>query len=182
VKRLMKDFVSIFNCMWYRDFPAPRDEYVARSNWTIHIGVIIRECADLLGFHAAFESGNRTDAVIHRRGGTPVANIEWEWIQPFREKVNEVEKLLAGSADVEFSVFISYADERYLSQSLEKVESIWTRAETPLILFLITFEQDGKHRRFCELVTYLFANGGYKKLRAQPALPWEVSGSKWEAA
>ena len=159
------------NCMWYRGFPAPREQYVARSNWTIHVGVVIRECADLLGLHAAFESGNRTDAVIYRASGPRVANVEWEWIQPFREKVNEVEKLLEGSGQVEFSVFISYADKRHLGQSLEKVESIWSQADTPLLLFLVTFEVNGKNRHFCELQTYLFSKGRYKKLREQGSMP-----------
>lgn len=180
VKRLTRDFIAIFNGFWYRDFPAPRQKYVARSNWTIHLGLVIRECADLLGYYASFESGNRTDAVIHDRNDKLIANVEWEWIQPFREKVNEIEKLVNSSHLVNFSVFISYCDYRFLKQSLERVDTIWAEAETPLVLFLVMFEQRKKERNFCELVTYYFWNGKYKKLRSQPALPWEVPNSKWQ--
>lgn len=180
MKRLHRDFIALFNALWYRNFPAPKGGYVSRANWTIHLGLVVRECADLLGYYSSFESGNRTDAVIHNSEGRKIANIEWEWIQPFREKVNEIEKLSNDSDSVEFSVFISYCDYRYLEKSLDKVEVIWTFPETPLVLFLVMFEQVGKNRHFCELVTYYFWNGKYKKLRKQPALPWEVEGSKWK--
>lgn len=180
MKRLTRDFIGLFNALWYRDFPAPKEKYVARANWTIHLGVVIRECADLLGYYSSFESGNRTDAVIHDSEDRIVANIEWEWIQPFREKVNEIEKLSIRSEFAKFSVFISYCDYRYLTQSLKRVEVLWAVPETPLVLFLIMFKQVGKNRHFCELVTYYFWNGRYKKLRTQPALPWEVKGSKWK--
>jgi hypothetical protein len=179
MKRLHRDLVTLFNCLWYRDFPAQREKYIARANWTIHIGVVIRECADLLGYHAAFES-HRTDAIILNGHDEPVVNVEWEWDQPFRKKVNEIEKLLKASKGVELSVFVSYADRRYLENSLKRVESTWSKATTPLLLFLIVFKRDKGDRDFRKLVTYRFYKGKRKRLRSQPALPWEVSGARWK--
>ncbi|MEE8413762.1 MAG: hypothetical protein V3R96_04355, partial [Dehalococcoidales bacterium] len=74
-----EDFATLFQYCWYRDFPIdPVSTGAKRADWTIHIGVVVRSVADLIGYVARFESGGRTDAVLRSRNGNEFA-IEWEW-------------------------------------------------------------------------------------------------------
>ena len=74
-----EDFATLFQYFWHRDFPIdPKAVGAKRTDWTIHIGVIVRNIADLMGLVARFETGGRTDAVLRSTEGDEVA-IEWEW-------------------------------------------------------------------------------------------------------
>lgn len=50
MKRVERDFITLFNCLWYRDFPVSEAHAIAgRADWTIHLGLVVRQCATLLG-------------------------------------------------------------------------------------------------------------------------------------
>jgi len=182
MKRIERDFICLFNSLWYQDFPVTEnDPPVNRSNWTIHIGLVIRQCAKLLGAHAFFEQGNRTDAVI-RYPEEPqqiLTNVEWEWTAAHQPRVNELDKLREESGIPYFSTFISYSRKEHLAEVLQRAETIWQDAEKPLIFFIVTYSMNGRNRYFEELQTYFFSNNRFKKIRSQPALPWMVRRSKY---
>ena len=74
-----QDFATLFQYLWYRDFPI--DEIARggkRSDWTIHVGIVVRNVADLMGLATRFESGGRKDAILRSMAGDEIA-IEWEW-------------------------------------------------------------------------------------------------------
>ena len=171
------DFIAFFNALWYQDFPVLPDDSIGRANWTIHIGVCVRRCADLLGWRALFEEGKRTDAVIKDADGAVRIAMEWEWIQAFRESVNEIEKLRDGAHDL--SAFFTYSREDHHEKNMERIQALWT-TEKPLVLFVITFTNP-KSRHFHKLQTYRVVSGRATLVRQQPALPWEVQGSRWAA-
>jgi hypothetical protein len=66
MKDIARDFTTLFNVVWYRDFPLEYGvrELGRRAEWTTHIAVCVRSAADLLGYFTHFEAGTRTDAVI----------------------------------------------------------------------------------------------------------------------
>ena len=49
-----------------------------RADWTIHIGVVVRSIADLMGLVTRFERGGRQDAILRSTEGDEIA-LEWEW-------------------------------------------------------------------------------------------------------
>lgn len=182
MKRIERDFITLFNCLWYQDFPVVEtDEGVNRANWTIHLGLVVRQCAKLLGARAYFEQGGRTDAILRFPEGQGLSNVEWEWTESHKEKVNEVHKLLEKSDSAAFSTFISYSKLNNLPDALNRANEIWSEAKKPLVFFVITYELNGRNRRFLDLQTYFFSKGKYKKVRSQPALPWEVNRSKFNS-
>jgi hypothetical protein len=76
--RIAQDFSTLFNVLWYRDFPLVHEvkESGRRAEWTTHIAICVRSAADLLGYFTHFEAGTRTDAVIKDAEGNAVANVE----------------------------------------------------------------------------------------------------------
>jgi hypothetical protein len=65
-----EDFATLFQYFWYRDFPIDQISTGAkRTDWTIHIGIVVRNVADLMGLATRFESGGRKDAVLRSRDG-----------------------------------------------------------------------------------------------------------------
>ncbi len=85
-----EDFATLFQYFWHRDFPIDEISIGAkRADWTIHIGVVVRNIADLMGLVTRFERGGRKDAVLRSANGDEVA-IEWEWGGVWG---NELEKL-----------------------------------------------------------------------------------------
>jgi len=73
-----EDFATLFKYFWHRDFPmGERAIGARRADWTIHIGVIVRNIGDLLGLATRFERGGRKDAVLRSLDGDEVA-VEWE--------------------------------------------------------------------------------------------------------
>ena len=183
INNRINDFVSLFNAFWYRDFPLSENYKIlgTRAEWTTHIGIVVRSCADLLGLFTHFESGIRTDAIIRDNQGYDVAHIEWEWMQPFRIEVNEVKKLYKQRKDTEFSVFVSYSRRSNHEENLQIVQKQWKNSAQPLLAFLVTFDFKDNRRWFFNLETYMFQNGRRKKLRSQPALPWDVEGTRWQS-
>ena len=63
IPRKVKDFATLFNYLWYQNFPLTPEykEFLRRANWTIHIGVVIRSCADLMGYFTGFVEGKRNE-------------------------------------------------------------------------------------------------------------------------
>lgn len=182
----INDFISLFNAFWYRDFPLS-ESYKAlgsRAEWTTHIGSCVKSCADMLGYFTYFESGIRTDAVIKDNIGNDIAHIEWEWWQPHTKKVNEIKKLFSKKRHTKFSVFFSYSSQndenKTHNKNLKSIQKQWGKSPYPLIVFLITFIQGNSTRWFNELETYLVKDGKIKKVRTQPALPWDKIGTRWE--
>lgn len=182
MKRIVRDFVTLFNVLWYRDFPmVANGQLLGPANWTRHIGICVRSTADLMGYFTDFEAVNRIDAVIRDADRSPVAHIEWEWTQPFREKANELEKLRAACESVDFSVLVTYSRDENHEQNLERVREVWGDCNKPLILFLVRFAYS-KGRHFSTLETYIVRGGipgVIRAIRRQPAVPWKVIGTRW---
>lgn len=185
-ENLMYDFITLFNAFWYRDFPLSESykQRGSRAEWTTHIGSCVKSCADMLGYFTYFESGIRTDAIIRDNLENDIIHAEWEWWQPHFDKVNEIKKLFSEKRHAKFSVFFSYSrqdDGKGMhDKNLKSIQKQWKNSPYPLVVFLITFSVTKKRRNFKELETYLVQNGKIKKVRSQPALPWEVKGSRWE--
>lgn len=178
MKRVERDFITLFNCLWYRDFPVSEVHAIAgRADWTIHLGLVVRQCATLLGARALFEQGGRTDAVIRYSDTDTLSFVEWEWTRAHTE-INKFTKLLKKTDSAVFQTFIGYSRVTDLKVTIEQISKRWQTANKPLIAFLITYEISGRKRRFKELQTYMFAKSKYKKIRSQPALPWEVNQAK----
>ena len=182
MKRITRDFITLYNKIWYRDFPLSENhkDIGSRAEWTTHIGICVRSCADLMGYFTHFEQGNRTDAVIRDNQGNDIAHIEWEWHQAFTEKVNEIQKLYKSRKECEFSIFISYSRDDHHEKNMAAIKRQWRKSSEPLIVILVTFEHEKRIRWFNKMETYYFQNGNFKKVRTQPALPWDVKGSRWE--
>lgn len=182
MKRLERDVVALFNALWYRDFPLSEGhrQVGSRAEWTTHIGICIRSISDLMGYFTHFEGGIRTDAVIKDNRGECIANVEWEWKQPFQESVNEIEKLYSCRDDAQVSIFIGYSRDNMHEQNMDRIAKLWPCSKKTLVVFLITYEYQGGRRIFDTLDTYLFKGGKYRRNRSQPALPWHVPGTRWE--
>ncbi|MCU1759302.1 hypothetical protein NTD84_06160 [Pseudomonas sp. 14P_8.1_Bac3] len=179
MKRIERDFITLFNCLWYEDFPVVEGGYTNPADWTIHIGHTIKKCAKLLGARAGFEQGGRTDAVLKFPDGNILSNVEWEWIEAHKDAVGEIEKLLRNHELAAFSTFISYSAEKSLPSTIEKAANLWRSAGRPLIFFVVTFEMSSGNRWFQELKTYVFENDSHRLHRSQPALPWDFASSKY---
>ncbi|EQB0441292.1 hypothetical protein ACYAE2_002304 [Pseudomonas aeruginosa] len=175
MKRIERDFIALFNCLWHRDFPVSIDEPIAsRSDWTIHLGLIVRQSATLLGARALFEFGGRTDAVLRYPGGEYLTFVEWEWVQA-HSGINEFKKLKDRADQAVFQTFIGYTRLDTLQKTLSAIESEWSQCAKPLLAFIITYTVAGRKRCFESLDTYYFARGKYRRVRRQPALPWMVN-------
>ncbi len=183
MKRITRDFITLYNKFWYRDFPLSENHknIGSRAEWTTHIGICVRSCADLMGYFTHFEQGNRTDAVIRDNKGYDIAHIEWEWKQAFTEKVNEIEKLYKARKETKFSVFISYSRNDHHEKNLAAIKKQWKKSKEPLVAILVRFDHESKIRWFDNMETYHLQNGKINKVRNQPALPWEIVGSRWES-
>lgn len=182
MKRRERDLIALFNSLWYRDFPVtPKHEELGRrAVWTTHIASIVKQCADLMGFFTCFESGGRTDAVIQTADRKTWAKVEWEWAQPRLEQVNEIQKLADAANDAELLVFIGYSREEHHLENLERIAFQWKDVATPLLVFLVQFQFHKGRRHFTYLRTYYVRNGKWRLLRKQPALPWNVAGTRWQ--
>ena len=174
--------MTLFNVLWYRDFPLTKEhkETGSRAEWTTHMGICARTASDLLGYFTYFEHGNRTDAVIKDNNENVIANLEWEWREPrFRDKVNEIKQLYEAKENCEFSVFISYSDNRYYEENIASVKEQWGDSPQPLVLVIIRFDIK-RSRVFDIMETHHIQNGKSKKIRSQSALPWHAKGKRWE--
>jgi hypothetical protein len=187
MNRRDRDFVSLYNALWYRDFPVTpsRQDINRRALWTTHIATTVKQAADLLGLFTCFETGGKTDAVVEEATGRKWAKIEWEWIQPHAEGVNEIDKLASSVDEADTFIFIGYSRSDEPSHSdlnIAKILQTWGSIEKPLIAILVTFSRVQGKRRFETLQTHVFQRGRHRILREQPALPWEATGTKWAVA
>lgn len=179
-----RDFVALYNALWYRDFPVTpsRTDINRRALWTTHIASTVKQCADLLGLFTCFETGGKTDAVIEDAGGHKWAKIEWEWLQPHSDNVDEIYKLASAADEADTFIFIGYsrADEPgHSCMNIAKVVNSWGKINKPLLCFLVTFSRQHGRRKFETLETHLVQRGKHRLLRQQPALPWETHRTKW---
>jgi len=185
MKRRPRDFVSLFNAFWYRDFPITPDriDISRRALWTTHIASTVKQAADHLGLYTCFETGGKTDAVIQDSNSKAWAKVEWEWSQPRSEKVNEIQKLALAKDDADVFIFISYSrtDNNSHKSNLDAIAQQWKDISKPLLVFLVTFSYSKKRRHFEQIQTHLFGANNHKMLRKQEALPWDVLGTKWNA-
>ena len=183
-----EDFATLFQYFWHRDFPIDETATGAkRTDWTIHIGVIVRNIADLMGMVTRFESGGRKDAVLRSFEGDEIA-VEWEW---GGARGNELEKLKdhrVWSRDklvdrvLRYAVFITYTDTADMTEVYDYVGRTWQGSRWPLLLILLDVEKSRRFssgRRFKDIHLSIFDPSGRKDLREVPAFPWKIGGSRW---
>ena len=186
-----EDFATLFQYLWHRDFPIdPGATGARRADWTIHIGVVVRAIADLMGLVPRFERGGRKDAILRSTEGDEVA-VEWEWGGVWGNN-NEVEKLKchvvwrpkdAEERPLAYGVLITYTHEANLGKVQKNVSKRWRGANWPLLLILIVVEESKRFssgKGFKRMHSMLFSESGtVEALRESPAKPWSVPGSRW---
>ena len=183
----IEDFATLFQYFWYRDFPIDQKSKGAhRVDWTIHIGVVVRNVADLMGLVTRFEAGGRKDAVLRSADGDEVA-IEWEWGGDWDKelkKLKEHKKLWPKNKEgLKYAVLITYTDN--IDNSHKRAEAEWKDARWPLLLILIKVNEVPRkeltsRRKFEEIQMFQFDNNKPGELlRTIPALPWNVRGTRW---
>ena len=186
-----KDFATLFQYFWHRDFPMDQKSTGARrSDWTIHIGIVVRNIADLMGFVTRFESGKRKDAVLRSTEGDEIA-IEWEWSGVLGEKANELQKLKLHKAwssnkgikrSLKYAVLITYTHTYNIERVYEHVLKKWENAPYPLLLILIDVEESPiffSGVEFKNMQMSIFSKGKRTDLRVAPAFPWSVPKTRW---
>jgi len=169
-----------------------------RIDWTIHIGIVVRTIADLMGLVTRFEYGGRTDAVLRSTEGDEIA-VEWEWggvrgdesenlrDHPVRNVEEGKERLFR------YGVLITYTHTPSIEWAYSHVMEVWNErnggkgARWPLLLILIDVV-DSKlpmGRDFNNMNMFIFdasvaASGQTKQpFRVAPAFPWNVTCSRW---
>jgi len=186
----IEDFATLFQYFWHRDFPIDQKSTGARrSDWTIHIGIVVRNIADLMGFVTRFESGKRKDAVM-RNTEQDVIALEWEWEGVFG-KANELKKLKLhkvwskdkGSTRLlKYAVLITYTHTPNIEKVYNHVIEEWQGAPWPLLLILIDLEESSRftsHKEFKHIQMSVFNKGKLTEPRVAPAFPWKVYGTRW---
>jgi hypothetical protein len=158
-----------------------------RSDWTIHIGMIVRQIADLMGMYARFESGHRKDAVLRSGQGDEIA-VEWEWNGVWGNELKKLTEHLTWSPDknngrlLKYAVLISYTHTPNIEKVYAYVGQEWAGAKWPLLLILIDLEESKKfssRKEFKNLNMSVFESDRQRKLRESPAFPWNVPSSRW---
>jgi len=185
-----EDFATLFQYFWHRDFPMDqRSTGARRTDWTIHIGVVIRSIADLMGLVTRFERGGRKDAVQRSTEGDEVA-IEWEWGGVWGNELEKLKHHKVWSKDksmerlLKYAVFITYTHTPNIQKVYDHVMNEWKGAPWPLLLILIDLEESRKfssHKEFKNIQMSVFDAGRRRDLRVIPAFPWNVEGSRWHA-
>jgi hypothetical protein len=184
------DFAALFQYFWYRDFPMDAKKAIGagRVDWTIHIGVVVRNISDLMGLVTRFERGGRKDAILRSTDGDEVA-IEWEWGGVWR--ANELEKLKChrvwskdkGSERLlKYAVLITYTHTPNIGKVYKHVKKEWEGAQWPLLLILIDLIESKKYpmgKEFKNIQMSAFHKGERREIRSAPAFPWEVAGTRW---
>ncbi|MDP2779777.1 hypothetical protein [Devosia sp.] len=179
----INDFTTLFNMLWYRDFPVVLGsiEFAKRADWTTHIASTVRQVASISGLFSCFESGGRTDAELQFADRSVWAKLEWEWDEPRQDNVREITKLAGAAYACEFCVYIGYSQTKYLDDNLAKIVAEWAGVPKPLLVILVTFDLEGEWRYFDRLQTYRIDTIGAELVRDQPALPWCVPNSRWQS-
>jgi len=174
-----EDFATLFQYFWHRDFPIDQKATGARRvDWTIHIGIVVRNIADLMGLVTRFERGGRKDAVLRSTDGDEVA-IEWEWGGVWG---NELEKLRlhevwskdkASKRLLEYTVLITYTHTPNIEKVYSHVTKEWEGAQWPLLLILIDLEESKKFfsgKEFKNIQMSVFDRNGRRELRSADRL------------
>lgn len=183
------DFATLFQYQWYQDFPiGGRAIGAQRSDWTIHIGIIVRRIADLMGLWARFESGNRTDAVLRSGEGDEIA-VEWEWDGVWGNELSKLKtyEVFSQQKDsprpLRYGVLITYTHTPNIEQVYEHVKNEWEGASCNLLLVLIDLEESKEFfsgKDFKNVNMSIFDRTGQQTmLRSAPAFPWNVKSSRW---
>ena len=183
-----EDFATLFQYFWHRDFPMDQKSTGARrSDWTIHIGIVVRNIADLMGFVTRFESGKRKDAVM-RNTEQDVVALEWEWEGVWGNELKKLREHKLWSYDknrervLEYAVLITYTHTYNIDKVYERVLNEWKGASYPLLLVLIDIEESKKffsHKEFKNIQMSVFYRGKRVELRSAPAFPWKVPKTRW---
>lgn len=183
------DFSTLFKYFWHRDFPTDNKLAVGarRVDWTIHIGIIVRSIADLMGLTTRFERGGRKDALLRSGEGDEIA-VEWEWNGV---RGNELRKLKNHKAwaplkfrpkSLRFAALVSYAETSDFFASRDHVEKMWAGAQWPLLLILVTFDITKKYRTrrdFSIMNFFVYEPSGVRELGSVPATPWNLEATRW---
>lgn len=169
------------------DFPIDEISVGAkRADWTIHIGIIVRNIADLMGLVTRFERGGRKDAVLRSADGDEVA-IEWEWGGVWGNELDKLRCHKVWSKDkkkenLRYAVLITYTHTPNIDKVYNHIAEKWKRAKHPLLLILIDLEESRRFsfgKEFKSLQMSLFYQRGRKALRVAPAFPWNVESTRW---
>jgi hypothetical protein len=183
-----EDFATLFQYFWNRDFPISESAPGARRvDWTIHIGVVVRNIADLMGMVTRFESRGRKDAVLRSGDGDEIA-VEWEWGGVWGNELDKLKhhKVWNRGKTIErllkYAVLITYTHTPNIGKVYDHVTQRWQDAKWPLLLILIDVARSRKFpsgREFKNMQMSLFDLNGRKELRSAPAFPWRVEESRW---
>jgi hypothetical protein len=183
-----EDFATLFQYFWHRDSPIDQIATGAkRTDWTIHIGVVVRNIADLMGLVTRFERRGRKDAVLRSTAGDEVA-IEWEWEGVWGNELDKLKKHKVWSKNkgierlLRYAVLITYTHTPNIEKVYNHVIEKWEGAKWPLLLVLVDLEESKKfssHKEFRNINLSIFNEGKHKILRSVPAFPWQVEGTRW---
>lgn len=183
-----EDFAALFQYFWHRDFPIDQVATGAkRADWTIHIGVVVRNIADLMGLVTRFEGGGRKDAILRSTEGDEIA-IEWEWGGVWYNELGKLKGHKAWRRDnsdgqlLKYAVFITYTHTPNIGRVYDYVSENWRDAPWPLLLILIDLEESKKFssgKEFRHIHMSLFDSSGHRSLRVTPAFPWNVESTRW---
>ena len=183
-----EDFATLFQYFWHRDFPMDQKATGARRvDWTIHIGVVVRNIADLMGLVTRFERGGRKDAILRSTDGDEVA-IEWEWGGVWGNELDKLKHHKIWPKDKErlkYAVFITYTHPPNIQKVYNHVMEEWEGAQWPLLLILIDLIESKKYpmgREFKNIQMSIFNEGEKverREIRSAPAFPWEVPKTRW---
>ena len=182
------DFATLFQYFWHRDFPLDQMAIGARRvDWTIHIGIIVRSIADLMGLMTRFERGGRKDALLRSYDGDEVA-IEWEWGGVWGNELEKLKNHKVWKRDenserlLKYAVLITYTHTPNIDKVYNHVTERWEGANWPLLLILIDVEKTKKlatGKEFINIQMSVFDSSGRRDLRIAPALPWKIESSRW---
>jgi hypothetical protein len=185
------DFATLFQYFWYRDFPmSQKAKGVHRTDWTIHIGAIVLNIANFMGFVTRFEAGGRKDAVLRSADGDEVA-IEWEWGGVWGNELEKLKKHVKlwpkNKEGLKYAVLITYTHTPNIEKVYTHVKENWKGARWPLLLILIDVIDVTKStitmgKEFKNIQMSIFNKGEKVEridLKLTPALPWEVQGTRW---
>jgi len=183
-----EDFATLFQYFWYRDFPMDAKMAIGarRVDWTIHIGVIVRKIADLMGLVTRFEEG-RKDAMLRSIEGDEIA-VEWEWGGVWGNELEKLESHIVWSKGkdrerlLKYAVLVTYTHTPNIQKVYDHVMKEWKGTRWPLLLILIDLIESKKYpmgKEFKNIQMSVFDKGERRELRSAPAFPWEVAGTKW---
>jgi len=183
-----EDFATLFQYLWYRDFPLDqRAVGAARADWTIHIGIVVRNIADLIGLVARFERGSRKDALLRSTAGDEIA-VEWEWGGVWGNELDKLKNHRVLSAEkgvdrlLKYAVLVTYTHTPNIKMVYDHVMKKWEGAKWPLLLVLIDVIKNRKYpigKEFINLQMSVFNKGEQRELRSAPALPWKIPETRW---